>query len=187
MAAMRLVLVELNILGGFAVSKRPDSHFSCFICYGRLALMRSGKLQRTVRTIQAVLILGFLFCTSAFAQSTYGTILGTVTDPAGRTVVGAQILLTNQGTSAQRTVVTDASGNYVLPNLDQGTYELTIQASGFQEIRATSLILQARETMRVDGALKVASQSQSVTVVAGAETVLNTDVSNLAETKTSIE
>jgi hypothetical protein len=101
--------------------------------------------------------------------------------------VGAQIVLTNQGTSAQRTVVTDASGNYALPNLDQGTYELTIQASGFQEIRDTSLILQARETMRVDGALKVGSQSQTVEVVAGAETVLNTDTSNLAETKTSLE
>jgi hypothetical protein len=110
-----------------------------------------------------------------------------VKDPAGAVVVGAKILLTNQGTSAQRTEVTDASGNYVLTNLDQGTYELTIQASGFQGIRATSLILQARETMRVDSALKMVSQSQSVTVVAGAETVLNTDVSNLAETKTSLE
>jgi len=149
--------------------------------------MRSGKLQRTVRTIQAVLILGFLFCTSAFAQSTYGTILGTVQDPAGRVVVGAQILLTNQGTSAQRTAVTDASGNYAIPNLDQGTYELTIQTSGFQEIRDTSLILQARETMRVDGALKVASQSQTVEVQAGAQTVINTDTSSLVETKTSIE
>jgi carboxypeptidase family protein len=169
------------------VSKRLESHVSWCICYGRLALMRPGKLQRTVRTIQAVLILGFLFCTSAFAQSTYGTILGTVKDPGGSVVVGAQILLTNQGTSAQRTAVTDGSGNYVLPNLEQGTYELTIQATGFQEIRDTSLILQARETMRVDGALKVAGQSQSVTVEAGAATVLDTDVSNLAETKTSIE
>jgi hypothetical protein len=169
------------------VNKQLESHVSWCICYGRLALMRSGKLQRAVHTIQAVLILGFLFCTSAFAQSTYGTILGTVKDPAGRAVVGAQILLTNQGTSAQRTEVTDESGSYVLPNLEQGTYELTIQVSGFQEIRNTSLILQARETMRVDGALKVANQSQSVTVEAGAATVLNTDTSNLVETKTSIE
>ena len=169
------------------MSKRLESHVSRCICYGRLALVRFGKLQRTVCTIQAVLVLGFLFCTSAFAQSTFGTILGTVTDPAGRAVVGAQIVLTNQGTSSQRTVVTDGSGNYALPNLDQGTYELTIQASGFQEIRDTSLILQARETMRVDGSLKVGSQSQSVTVEAGAETVLNTDVSNIAETKTSLE
>ncbi len=167
--------------------KRLDSHLSSFICYGRLPLMTSCKLQHTVRTIQAVLILGFLFCTSAFAQSTYGTILGTVKDPGGNVVVGAKILLTNQGTSAQRNAVTDGSGNYVLPNLEQGTYELTIQATGFAETRDTSLILQARETMRVDGALKVANQSQSVTVDAGAATVINTDVSNLVETKTSIE
>jgi len=169
------------------MSKRLESHVSWCICYGRLALMRSSKLQRTVRTIQAVLILGFLFCTSAFAQSTSGTILGTVTDAGGRAVVGAQILLTNQGTSAQRTGVTDASGNYVLPNLDQGTYELTIKASGFQEVRNTGLVLTARETVRVDSALKVANQSQSVTVVAGAASVLNTDTSTLAQTKTSLE
>ncbi len=169
------------------MSKRLESHTSWCICYGPLALMRSGKLQRTVRTIQAVLILGFLFCTSAFAQSTYGTILGTVTDSAGRAVAGAHILLTNQGTSAQRTGVTDGSGNYVLPNLDQGTYELTIQASGFQEVRATGLVLTARETVRVDNALKVANQTQSVTVMAGAASVLNTDTSTLAQTKTSLE
>ena len=169
------------------MSKRLESHVSWCICYGRLASMRSGRLQRTVRTIQAFLILGFLFCTSAFAQSTFGTILGTVKDPGGNVVVGAQILLTNQGTSAQRTAVTDASGNFVLANLDQGTYELTIQAGGFEEVRDTNLNLLARETMRVDGALKVGTQSQSVTVRAGAETVLNTDVSNLAQTKTSLE
>ena len=169
------------------MNKRLESHVSWCICSGRLALMRSGKLQRTVRTIQAVLMLGFLFCTGAFAQSTFGTIVGTVKDPTGNVVVGAHILLTNQGTSAQRTAVTDGSGNYVLPNLDQGTYALTIQASGFQEIRDTGLNLLAHETMRVDGALKVANQSQSVTVQAGAATVLNTDTSNLAQTKTSLE
>jgi hypothetical protein len=149
--------------------------------------MLSGKLQRTVRTVQAVLILGFLFCTSAFAQSTFGTIVGTVKDPGGNVVVGAHILLTNQGTSAQRTAVTDGSGNYVLANLDQGTYTLTIQTSGFGEVRDIGLNLLARETMRVDGTLKVATQSQSVTVQAGAESVLNTDTSSLAQTKTSIE
>ncbi len=169
------------------MSNHFESHVSRCIGYGRLAFLRSGKLQRTVRTIQAVLILGFLFCTSAFAQSTFGTILGTVKDPGGNVVVGAQILLTNQGTSAQRTAVTDGSGNYDLPNLEQGNYELTIQASGFQEIRNTGLVLQARQTMRVDGALKVANQSQSVTVEAGAASVINTDTSNLVETKTSIE
>jgi hypothetical protein len=169
------------------MSQRLESYLSWCICYGRLAFVRSGQLQRTVGTVQAVLILGLLFCTSALAQSTYGTILGTVTDPAGRAVVGAQIVLTNLGTSAKRTVVTDGSGNYALPNLDQGTYGLTIQAGGFQEIRDTGLILQARQTMRVDGSLKVGSQTQTVEVVAGAETVVNTDVSNLAETKTSLE
>lgn len=157
------------------------------ICYGRMAFMPSAKRRRTVRILQAVLIFGFLLCTSAFAQSTFGTILGTVKDPSGNVVVGAKILLTNTGTAAQRAAVTDGSGNYALPNLEQGTYELTIQATGFQAVKDTGLVLQARETMRVDGALKVASQSQSVTVQAGAETVINTDTSSLVETKTSIE
>jgi len=169
------------------VSKRLESHVSRCICHGRLALMQPGTFQRAVRSIQAFLILGFLFCTSAFAQSTFGTIVGTVKDSSGNVVVGAQILLKNQGTSAQRTAVTDGSGNYVLANLEQGTYELTIHANGFGEIRDTGLVLLARETMRVDGALKVATQSQSVTVQAGAETVLNTDTSNLVQTKTSVE
>ena len=55
------------------------------------------------------------------AQSTFGTILGTVRDSSGALVPGAQVTLVNTGTAATRTMATDASGNYAFKNIDVGT------------------------------------------------------------------
>jgi hypothetical protein len=66
------------------------------------------------------------------AQSTFGSILGTVRDVTGAVVPGAQITLTNLGTTAKRTQVSDATGNYTFNNVDVGSYSLTIAAAGFQ-------------------------------------------------------
>ena len=123
----------------------------------------------------------------ALGQSTFGSILGTVKDPSGDVVPGAVVMLTNRGTSAVRTLATDQGGSYSFVNVDAGTYELTVEVSGFQKILYTTLDLQARETKRVDASLKVASQTQTVTVEGTAGAVVTTDESNLAETKTSRE
>ncbi len=69
----------------------------------------------------------------AAAQSTYGTILGTVHDSSGAVVQGAEVTLTNRGTAATRTVVTDEAGDYSFRNIDVGTYAITLTAQGFQK------------------------------------------------------
>ena len=118
-----------------------------------------------------------------FAQSTFGEILGTVHDSSGAVVEGAQVTLTNTGTTATRTLVTDASGSYAFKNIDVATYTLTFTAPGFEKESLPAIGLTARETRRMDATLKAGAESQTVVVTEDTSPVITTDVSNLAETK----
>ena len=138
---------------------------------------------------------GFLLGTLAFilpgsdraiAQSTFGTILGTVRDASGAVISKSVVTADNTGTSAHRATITDASGDYSIPNLEPGIYKVTIEAPGFQPF-IHQVELTARETVRSDAQMAVAGQSQSVSVEAGGAPVVNTEVSNIAETKTGRE
>jgi hypothetical protein len=117
------------------------------------------------------------------AQSTYGTILGTVTDTSGALVIGARVTLVNTGTNAMRTLQTDAGGNFAFKNLDIDKYALTVLAPGFEKQSLTGIMLTARETRRVDLVLKPGAEAQTVLVIDNSLPVITTDVSNLAETK----
>ena len=66
------------------------------------------------------------------AQSTFGSILGTVRDFSGALVVGARVTLINSGTASTRTIQTDNSGGYAFLNLDAESYALTIAGPGFE-------------------------------------------------------
>ncbi|HYR89787.1 MAG TPA: carboxypeptidase-like regulatory domain-containing protein, partial [Terriglobia bacterium] len=120
-------------------------------------------------------------------QSTFGTILGTVRDSSGALMPGCVITAENTGTSLRRSSVADESGSYTLPNLEPGSYKMTIEAQGFQVAEYTSIQLLARQTIRIDGQMTIATQSQTVSVMAEAAPVITTEVSNIAETKTGRE
>ena len=122
----------------------------------------------------------------ASGQSTFGSFLGTVHDPSGSVIGNGVVKVTNTGTSATRSIVTDQSGSYVLVNLEPGLYEITMEAPGFERATYLNLNLQARQTIRVDGNMTLGTQVQAVSVEESAP-VITTDVSNLAETKTGRE
>jgi hypothetical protein len=117
------------------------------------------------------------------AQSTFGTILGTVHDSSGALIRSAQVTLVNTGNSAMRTLVTDGDGGFAFKNIDVGTYALTIWAPGFEKESLPEIALSARETRRMDATLKPGSETQTVIVADNVAPVITTDVSNLAETK----
>lgn len=120
-------------------------------------------------------------------QSTFGEFVGTVKDPSGSVIANCAISVRNVGTSATRSTVTDSTGNYTVVNLEPGTYEITMQLPGFDKAVFTNLQLLSRQTVRVDGSLQIGTQAQSVEVTAAAEAPINTEVSNIAETKTGRE
>jgi hypothetical protein len=123
----------------------------------------------------------------SFAQSTFGSFVGSVHDPSGALVADCVITLTNVGTSAQRSVVTDKDGNYSLVNLEPGTYQIVMQAPGFETATLKNLELLSRQTVRADGSLTLAGQVQTIDVSASNVAVITTEVSSIAETKSGRE
>ena len=122
------------------------------------------------------------------AQSTFGTILGTIRDASGSVVMGAQLTLLNTGTQAARSATTDDNGDYAFRNIDVGAYQVTVAATGFQTLTLPAVSLTARETRRLDAVLKLSGETQTVVVMDdSAAPVINTEVSNVAETKVGDE
>ena len=122
----------------------------------------------------------------ALGQSTFGSIVGTVKDQSGSVVPNATVTLVNVGSSSSHTAASNASGSYEFLNLDAGTYQITISASGFKDEVFDHLVLQARDTQRIDANLAVGSASQTIEVQAAGD-VITTDQSSLASTKTGHE
>ncbi len=121
---------------------------------------------------------------ASHAQSTFGNIVGTVTDSAGAAIPGANVMLMNTGTGAQRAITANASGEYAFNILDAGTYIVTVEQAGFAKAEFSSLVLAARESKRVDASLHVGSDVQTVEVQGATEGVITTETSQLASTET---
>ena len=155
-------------------------------------ILRHGCGQSTTRNTASrcrliVLLLACILGLSAKlqGQSTFGTVLGTVKDPSGSAIPNAKVGLLNTGTNAIRSTVSNSLGSYQFVNVDVGTYKVTVDAAGFQKTEFQMFDVAARETKRLDVDLKVATQAQTVIVEAVA--TIQTDVSNIAETKGSLE
>jgi hypothetical protein len=95
--------------------------------------------------------------------------------------------LLNKGTDARRATITNDEGDFRFPDIEAGFYVLTLEAPGFQREEFAQFDLLARETRRLDATLKVASQTQMVNVEASAGPAVQTDTSNISETKTGRE
>ena len=117
----------------------------------------------------AVLLL--LSSPPAFAQSTYGTILGTVTDSSGAAVPGVEVVVQDQMTGVKQTATTDSAGDYGIPNLDPGTYTITASATNFATVKNEGIVLPARETVRSDFKLPLKTMSQQIVVTSTQEVV----------------
>src|SRR5579864_3277854 len=137
------------------------------------------------RASWVVLLLSFSLCICAplFAQKYTGTITGTVTDPQGAVVSGAQITVTNQGTADTRTVTSNASGVYVVPELPVGAYTVSVKSPNFKEFVAKNVGVDPSSTATLNAALVVGAGGEQVTVEASTVQVETTTgaVSNVVE------
>jgi len=104
----------------------------------------------------------------AFAQT--AAITGTVKDQSAGTVAGAQVTATQTGTNERRSATTDKSGNYVIPLLPIGGYDVTATSTGFKtELRHIELHVSDRSTL--DFNLAIGEVSEKITVESGASLV----------------
>jgi hypothetical protein len=122
----------------------------------------------------------------AFPQSTFGTILGTVTDASDAVMPNIVVKVTNQGEGITREVRTDAQGNYRAENLKEGLYTVKVEAEGFREVTVQDIRLTARQIVRTDLKLVVGSTTEKVEVVANAE-LISTENQTISTSVTSTE
>src|ERR1035438_7659464 len=101
-----------------------------------------------------------------FAQTTSGTIVGTVTDASGGVIPSTPVTLINTGTTTKTESVTDASGYYQFVNVQPNTYKIAIAKQGFKQLTSAPFKLEVEGSVRVNLTLEVGSESQTVTVTA---------------------
>ena len=119
------------------------------------------------------LLFAAILSTPLKAQN-YAQITGTVADPSAAMVVSATITATNTATAQTREVQTNATGNYTIPFLVPGIYDLTVGHEGFKTASREGVELQLGDVARVDFQLEVGTVTEVVEVT-GAAPMLNSE------------
>jgi len=148
---------------------------------GRILAFRSVS-----GTVAGALVAVFTlaFAVPVFAQTVYGSLVGTVTDESGLAVPGAIVKITQIETNQTREATTAANGTYAFPNIATGTYQVDVALTGFQAFRSRGVIVPQNAAIRVDAKLAVGTLSETV-VVSGTAAVLQTESAAVQSRTTS--
>ena len=104
----------------------------------------------------------------AWGQTTTAQLTGKVTDPSGAALPGARISVTNAATGAVRETLSNELGNYSVPMLDPGIYNLRAEKEGFSAVVQQGLNLHVNQVARLDIRLPVGAVKESLVVTADA-------------------
>ena len=132
-----------------------------------------------------VFLLSFCATAIAPAQTVRGTILGTVTDPSGAVTPKAKVTVREVATGLTRSEFTNNEGEYSIPQLPPGRYDLVVEAPNFKRAGLNGIELQVDERLRRDITLSVGQVTETVAVEASAS-VVSTDsatVGNVVDNK----
>jgi hypothetical protein len=126
---------------------------------------------------------------ASFAQSSTATLVGTVLDSSGAVVSAASIQIKKADTDETRTVHTDQKGEFTVPDLAPGIYDVTIAKAGFHAIREAGIELQLDQVARLEFHLEVGAMTQTVEVTGISATVptINTENGTKGEVMVSKE
>jgi outer membrane receptor protein involved in Fe transport len=108
------------------------------------------------------------------AQTSRGTVAGTVTDQNGAVISGADVELRKLATNETRVTRTNDSGIYRFDAVDLGVYEVVVKSTGFKTFTITSVRVQANQTATIDASMEVGTEQIVVNVAAGAGELLQT-------------
>ena len=127
-----------------------------------------------------VLVL-LLFAVNASAQTTSGSISGSVVDAQDQVVPGADVVVTNQQTQEVRRTVTNEVGLFAFPALQPGPYTVRAELTGFRPIEIRDNMVLANNRLALPPLrLEVGSLAEAVTVSAVGEVVATTQTSHQA-------
>src|SRR5262245_46980916 len=120
------------------------------------------------RILLSLCILSVLAVLPLAAQKNSGEIRGTVVDPSGAMVSGAKVTITSTAINLERSTTTNSSGNYVITDVPVGTYQLSVEQTGFKKVVTSNVAVNVASSTTVNAALSVGSSGESVTVEAEA-------------------
>src|SRR5512144_3271843 len=115
-----------------------------------------------------------LFALTGLAQTKTGNLTGTVSDPSG-VIQGATVVVIDDKTGKEKTVVTNDTGGFNVSQLDVGTYTVKITSAGHKTFTATAVKIDVGVTYTLNATLDVGSIAENVTVVAGADIINSSD------------
>jgi Carboxypeptidase regulatory-like domain/TonB-dependent Receptor Plug Domain len=114
---------------------------------------------------------------SGFAQSSSGTVHGSVVDPSGAVIAGASVTIENPVSHYSRSTVTDSQGRFEFANIPYNNYHLTVAVSGFQT-GVEDINVRSAVPLEVKVSLALGKETQTVTVEAGADLVEQTSTTH---------
>ena len=126
-----------------------------------------------MKLMRSTLAIAVFLAASAFAQNPTATLVGTVEDATKAVIPGATVVARNLATNLQWTGVSGAAGEFTIPNLPPGQYNVTAEKPGFRKLEETGIELQIDQTLRLVLTMQVGAVDQTVEVQAEVP-VLNT-------------
>ncbi len=142
---------------------------------------------KRARTLALTILFGLLATSvAALAQSTFGSVRGTVQDSTGAAIPGTQLVLHSVDENTDRSFTTDSSGSFLFENVKAGNYSLKAHHEGFADTVTSGIVVEARQDLRLAATLNVAADATSVEVSAGADQI-NTENGTISDSKTNIE
>ena len=124
-------------------------------------------MKQYIRLLHVLIVLLFVFTVSAFAQELTGSIVGTVKDANGAVVKGATVTVTDmEKNQVVRTITTDDDGAYAARDIHVGSYEVTVELSGFKKHVESKVQVNVGAPRTLDISLEVGNVAETVTVEA---------------------
>jgi hypothetical protein len=136
-------------------------------------------MKRGTQSLRIRALVGFalaaILATNVAAQGIYATLTGLVVDQSHAVVVGAKVTLKDTQSGSQRDTITNSDGYFTFASAPVGSYQLTIEAKGFETYKVDGIVLNGGDKRNVDAQLTVGTTSQTVEVTGAADAVAPVD------------
>src|SRR3984957_11602493 len=141
-------------------------------------MKKSGNRFLVALALGVVVFLAAMLLGSPLAaQSTSGSISGTVADASGSAVPDAAVTLTNEGTGASYLFTTGADGLYSFVNLNPGSYRVEAEKSGFKHFKREGVIVQVEQRVPISITMEIGAITQTVEVTGETPLITPTNTS----------
>src|ERR1700693_5704922 len=112
------------------------------------------------RVLAAMFFSWLLLASPVFADLT-GDVQGTVSDPTGAGVAGAKVSIKNLATGQTRVVIASQSGEYSAPQMEIGSYQISVEKDGFKTYTQT-VVVRSGEKTRVDAQMQIGKVTETI-------------------------